>query len=64
MRQKIQTLDLEKITNEMNDKGFSLVSNLLSDDQCEEKLKSNYNQTSLYRENSGNGTISFWKGRI
>lgn len=49
MQAKIQSLDWQKITVEMNDKGFSIVSNLLTANQCEE-LKINYNRPDLYRK--------------
>jgi uncharacterized protein len=49
MQAKIQSLNWQKITVEMNDKGFSIVPGLLTPDQYEE-LKTNYNRSQLYRK--------------
>lgn len=47
--QKIQNTDWQYITEEMHQKGYAIIPNLLSDYECE-ALKSNYNNASLYRK--------------
>ncbi len=49
MKNKISALNWQKITEEMNEKGFSVVNNLLTNEECE-KLKSSYNEEELYRK--------------
>ena len=46
---KIKNADWQHITEEMHQKGYAIISQLLSDDECE-TLKSDYNNTDLYRK--------------
>ncbi|MDX6183473.1 2OG-Fe(II) oxygenase [Flavobacterium sp. Fl-77] len=47
--QKIAALHWETITEDLHQKGFALVSNLITDEQCE-TLKTNYATPTLYRK--------------
>jgi hypothetical protein len=47
--QKIAALHWESITKDLHQKGFALVSNLITDEQCE-TLKNNYTTPTLYRK--------------
>ncbi|MFZ4928882.1 2OG-Fe(II) oxygenase [Chryseobacterium sp. Mn2064] len=46
---KIKNLDWQNITEEMHQKGYAVILQLLSNDECE-SLKSTYNNTDLYRK--------------
>jgi hypothetical protein len=46
---KLSTIDWTAVTEEMNEKGFSLVPRLLSNEQCSE-LINNYNDENAYRK--------------
>lgn len=46
---KIELLDWQNLTQEMHQKGFARISQLLTNDQCEE-LKANYSKPNLYRK--------------
>ncbi|MBV8327715.1 2OG-Fe(II) oxygenase [Chryseobacterium sp.] len=47
--QRIKNTDWQDITEKMHQKGYAVISNLLSDDECE-MLKSGYNYSGLYRK--------------
>ncbi|AZA85238.1 prolyl 4-hydroxylase subunit alpha [Chryseobacterium lactis] len=47
--QKIKNTDWPLITEEMHQKGYSVISNLLSEEDCD-SLRSAYNQPDLYRK--------------
>lgn len=47
--QKIENADWQHITEEMNQNGHTVLSQLLSDEQCEQ-LKTDYDQPDLYRK--------------
>jgi uncharacterized protein len=46
---QIENIDWQKITEEMHEKGFAIIPDLLTNDQCEE-LKSEYSNQDLYRK--------------
>ncbi len=46
---KIQSVNWQNITEEMHEKGFAIIPNLLTNKQCEE-LKSDYSNPYLYRK--------------
>ncbi len=62
IKAKLLTIDWQTVTEEMNEKGFAVVSNLLSNEQCNELIR-NYDNTNAYRKKI-DGTLSFWPGRI
>jgi hypothetical protein len=47
--QKIENTDWQTITETMHQNGYAILSNLLSDEQCE-RLKSEYNNPTAYRK--------------
>ena len=47
--QKIENIDWKIITETMHQNGYAIIPNLLSGEQCE-TLKSNYNNSNLYRK--------------
>ncbi|MFL9839164.1 2OG-Fe(II) oxygenase [Flavobacterium sp. ST-75] len=47
--QKIENTDWKTITETMHQNGYAIIPNLLSGEQCE-SLKSNYNNSKLYRK--------------
>lgn len=47
--QKIKETDWQHITEEMHQKGYAVIPNLISDDECED-LKSSYTHAHLYRK--------------
>ncbi|PKB18785.1 2OG-Fe(II) oxygenase [Flavobacterium sp. 5] len=49
LKNKISTIDWQVITEDMNDKGFAIVSDLLSKEQCN-ALIYNYMDTNAYRK--------------
>ena len=49
IQEQIAAIDWQSVTGKMNENGFALVSQLLSNEQCEE-LISNYNKPGLYRK--------------
>lgn len=49
MKAIINKLDCEKVSGDLNDKGYTTVSKILSDKQCE-KLIQAYNSENLYRK--------------
>ncbi|MDJ1469086.1 2OG-Fe(II) oxygenase [Xanthocytophaga flava] len=49
IKEKINVLNWQSITKEMNEKGFACVSALLSETQCEELIQQ-YDNPSLYRK--------------
>ncbi len=49
IKQKLQNIDWKFVANEMHQNGFSILPNLLSDQQCE-ALKTEYNNLTAYRK--------------
>lgn len=49
IKDKICALDWQIITEEMNEKGFAIVSNLLTKEQCKELIE-NYDNSTAYRK--------------
>ncbi|WP_259071369.1 2OG-Fe(II) oxygenase [Mucilaginibacter sp. X4EP1] len=49
IKKRIDLLDWDTIANDMNDKGYAHISNILTGDECDE-LVSQYNDISLYRK--------------
>lgn len=49
IKQKIENIDWQAITENMHDKGYAIIPNLLSDQQCD-LIKTDYNQSNLYRK--------------
>jgi hypothetical protein len=49
IQDRISNIDWNRITNDMHEKGFSLVPQILSPEYCEELIK-NYDDTHLYRK--------------
>ncbi|MEO5783282.1 MAG: 2OG-Fe(II) oxygenase [Ginsengibacter sp.] len=49
IKQKIAAIDWQTVTEAMNEKGFAIVSNVLSNEQCKELIQ-NYNNTDAYRK--------------
>lgn len=49
MKEKIASLDWENIAESMHEKGFSIIPNLLDNEQCE-ILKAEYSNPGLYRK--------------
>jgi len=46
---KLAAINWQAITEQMNEKGYAILSGLLSDEQCEELIK-NYDKATLYRK--------------
>lgn len=61
IKEKIGSLNWDIIANDMNDKGYAHVSNILTGDECDE-LVSQYNDTSLYRKTINMERYSFGLG--
>jgi hypothetical protein len=49
IKEKLSAIDWQTVTEEMNEKGFTLVPNLLSSQQCNELIQ-NYDNTNAYRK--------------
>ena len=49
IKQKIAAIDWQKLTEDMHERGYALVPNLLSDDECRYLLK-NYDNPGAYRK--------------
>lgn len=49
IKQKIAALDWVSLTQEMNEKGYAIIPNLITDEQCD-KLIENYNNPNGYRK--------------
>lgn len=49
MQSKFSAIDWQTVTAEMNEKGFSIVPKLLSNEQCEELIQ-NYGNQKIYRK--------------
>lgn len=49
MKQKLQKTDWALVANEMHEKGFALIPNILTDDECS-KLVQNYDNPNAYRK--------------
>ncbi len=49
IKEKISAIDWQTVTEEMNEKGFAVVPNLLSHEQCKELIQ-NYDNTNAYRK--------------
>src|SRR5690606_30990604 len=49
MKQRLQKINWESVANNMHEKGFSVITNLLTDEECNE-LVQNYTQPNTYRK--------------
>lgn len=49
METKLQAVNWQQVADDMNEKGFALVPNLLNDSQCEQLIQ-DYNNPSIYRK--------------
>lgn len=49
MKEKLQEIDWDLVTDRMHEKGFAIIPGLLSDEQCE-MLKGGYNNPTAYRK--------------
>lgn len=49
IERKLAAIDWQRVTNNMNDKGFAIAENILSIKQCEELIEQ-YNHTGIYRK--------------
>ena len=61
IQSRLLTVDWQKITEQMNKKGYAIISGLLSHDQCEEII-GNYDKTNLYRKTIVMERYRFGKG--
>ena len=49
IKQKLQKLDWELVANEMHEKGFAIIPNILTDEECSELIR-NYDNPNAYRK--------------